>query len=152
MHAESQDELVSLVTRKRAVLLDRIVTAHLARLQAQGLLNNPTLAATVRAVVDAGLDNMLGWLRESSATLSRPYFERMVETSRASGLTDEQTVASIDLVIELVRHLAWEELGGGTAYNHIDRRLTSLGTVGRMMVASEATKAVVQQIKQHDST
>ncbi|MDQ2808540.1 MAG: hypothetical protein M3Z04_16775 [Chloroflexota bacterium] len=145
MQAEPQDALIGLVTRKRAVLLDRIVAAHMARIQAQGLPSSPTTAATVRAVVDAGLDNMLGWLRESSATRSRPYFVRMVESSRASGLTDEQTVASIDLALELVRQLAWEELGGGTAYNHIDRRLTSLGTVGRMMVASEATKTAVQQ-------
>jgi len=152
MQAEPQDELIRLVTHKRAVLLDRIVVAHLARLQAQGVPRSATLEATVRAVVDAGLDNMLGWLRESSATLSRPYFVRMVETSRASGLTDEQTVASIDLVTALVRQLAWEELGGGAAYNHIDRRLTSLGTVGRMMVASEATKTVVQQTRRSDPT
>ncbi len=145
MHAEPQDALIGIVTRKRAVLLDRIVAAHLARIEAQGQPSSSTTAATVRAVVDAGLDNMLGWLRESSATRSRPYFVRMVESSRASGLTDEQTVASIDLAIELVRQLAWEDLGGGTAYNHIDRRLTSLGTVGRMMVASEATKTAVQQ-------
>ncbi len=145
MQAEPQDELVRLVTRKRSVLLDRIVATHMARLQAQGIPSSVNTEPAVRAVVDAGLDNMLGWLRESSATLSRPYFARLVESSRASGLTDEQTVASIDLVIELVRQLAWEELGGGTAYNHIDRRLTSLGTVGRMMVASAATKTGVQE-------
>ncbi len=145
MQEELHDDLIRLINTKRPLLLDRIVAAHLARLQVQGLPTTAPVAATVRAVVDAGLDNMLGWLRESSATRSRPYFERMVESSRASGLTPEQTVASIDLVIEQVRHLAWEELGGGAAYNHIDRRLTSIGTVGRMMVASEATKAILRQ-------
>ena len=141
MAQQSDDDLIEFIRDYRTELVDRIVDAQMQNLASRGLLTNEVVQADTRTIVDAGLGNMMGWLRDPTAPESQTYFTMMVTASLAQGLTVEQTITSIDMVITTMQNMAHEQLGSGSpAAKTIKRRLDTAATVGRMKVASEAMR------------